>query len=131
MPDEQDGAKLNCTRLIPSGMTVDIKLDPKETDGYYVFDVKVVDMPGGRNDIQVLVYDEDGYRVFLDAIKNAPAGTSRPPKPRPLASAKLYWGALYFHPSSRGAHFLILDNSYSRLTLKKVELKVNWISSHY
>ena len=127
MHSEQMDIEWSYTKLIPSEKHVDIKLDPQVSGGYYVFEVNVIDMPGGRNDIRILVYDEDSYKNVPLNLSKGQTGSSKPQTPSPLLSAKLYWGKLYFKPTFVGTYFLILDNTYSQFTLKKVDLKVHWI----
>jgi hypothetical protein len=107
----------------------DVELPVSSTDGFFVFDILVEQLPNRVDDIVVLVFDEENHDLWLNnkTAVRAGANVSLLPKPNRFINTKVVKANLSFRPESKGKYFLALDNIHSSFTQKNVTLKVYWV----
>jgi len=114
---------------IPVRGFADLALKTEQPDGVFVIDVAVVQQPGRADDIGFMVMDEDNWKLWKHNEQSIRAGATVTMLPRPtfFIKANLSHGSFAFRPPRVGSYYGILDNTYSMLTSKVIEVKAYWM----
>jgi hypothetical protein len=98
-------------------------------NGFYVFDIRVEQTRKIIDDIIVIVFDTDNYRIWTSNMSAVAAGANKNllPQPVSLSYAKVTNSLTVFAPPREDDYHLVLDNTHSNVTPKKVAIKVYWI----
>jgi len=114
---------------IPVREFTDFVLKIEQPDGIFVIDIEVVQQPGRTDDIGFMVMDEENWRLWKHNQQAIKAGATATilPKPSRFISARLSHGPFTFRPPRAGSYYGILDNTYSVLTPKVVDVKAYWM----
>jgi hypothetical protein len=114
---------------IPVRESAEFVLDTRWPDGIFVVDLEVVQPPGRADDIAIMVMDQENLKLwkYNQQAVRAGATTTRLPRPTSMISAKLSHGAFAFRPPQTGSYYWVLDNTYSVLTPKVVDVSASWM----
>jgi hypothetical protein len=114
---------------IPTREFAEFALDTMLPDGIFVVDLEVVQQPGRADDVGFMVMDQENLKLWKynqQAMKAGATATALP-RPRSMISAMLSHGAFAFRPPQAGSYYCILDNTYSVLTPKVVDVSASWM----
>jgi len=108
---------------------VELPLETNFVEGVFLISVEVIQQPRRTDDIELVVMDEDNWKVWrhnLDAVR-AGANVSRLPAPATFTSTRGLRGNFYLRPPNPGVYHLVLSNIYSLATSKLVDVSVDWL----
>lgn len=91
-------------------------------ENFVLFEVNV----NQNLDIKACVLDDGNFKTWTHNFQALQAGArvERLPTVEMYSSMTLRWGTLSFKPQERGVYHLVLDNTYSILTPKKIMLTI-------
>jgi len=108
---------------------IELPLETNFVEGAFLISAEVIRQHRRTDDIELLVMDEDNWKVWihnLDAIR-AGADVSRLSAPATFTSARGLHGNFYLIPPNPGVYHLVLSNIYSLATSKVVDVSVDWL----
>jgi hypothetical protein len=114
---------------IPVRQFADFTLETDQADGVFLVEVEIVQQPGKSDDVGVLVFDDENWKLWRHNQQAIKAGATATvlEKPHSFADLKLIRGAVAFSPPKTGTYHGILDNTYSVWTPKVVQLRAYWM----
>lgn len=120
-----DGQSFSFT--IPAGRFENLAIQVTDLQGFWIFEIEVVQQRGTLDDISVDILDHDNFLVWSTRRIAKILDSVPEPKMQMIASAKFYWGALAFKPIKIGDYHLALDNTHSSFASKVVNILAHWL----